>query len=257
MATKRRTGNKNSNKKNGCLIWLIPLFLGLILILTNQEVLESISNFFWNITASGNQKGTSHRPERNPGLINRIISQDMQTRERENIQLIRKQLRQRGRQPAAGRPKLNTPPSPLTFAATLYFVRYDASGDRIRLIPVTRTIRKTRTPAYTVLTTLLRGPGGTERGRGLSSLIPADTRLRKLHLKRRTLYIDLNTAFIQNQKFGKEGLILQIYQIVNSMCRFPTISSVRFTIEGRTLKAANGDRVKLDKIFYPKLRPLS
>lgn len=256
MATRKRTTRrKNTRKKSGCLIWLIPLSLGFILLLANKEVRQSISQFIDNLSTSDNQPGRDHRPERNPGLINKIISRDMHNKEEDNLRLIRRRMNRHNRT-GSRRRKPENPRIPLSFKATLYFVRYSAARDRIRLIEVGRTIRKTKTPAYTVLQTLIRGPLAAERAKGLSSLIPASSRIRKLHIKNGILYIDFNRAFIRNQKFGKEGLILQIYQIVNSMCRFPTISGVRFTIGGKSLSTAGGDWIRLNRTFRPNARPL-
>ena len=257
MATRKLTGRKkNTKKKSGCLIWLIPLSLGLILILANKEVRQSLSRFIDSITSSGKKQAGEHRPERNPGLINRIISTDMHRREEDNLRLIRKQMNRNSNPKKDRRGKQVSRKSHITFKAVLYFVRYNAARDSIRLTPVARTIRRTKTPAYTVLQTLIRGPLRSERRKNLNSLIPRGTRIRRLHVKNKILYIDFNRAFLSRQKFGKEGLILQIYQIVNSMCRFPTVSGVRFTIEGKSISTAGGDWIQLNRTFRPKLSPI-
>lgn len=232
----------------------------MILILANRDVRDSLSRFVNSLAASNSTPRTG-APDRDPGVINTIISRDMQAQERQNLHTMQRQLDALDRD----QPKKTDKPAPagdkdgdrpLSFKATVFFVRYDAARDKIQLAPVVRTIPRTSTPALTLLKELLHGPSAAEKRSGLATLIPPGTAVRRLHVADGVLQIDLSGHFIRGQKFGREGMILQIYQIVNSMVRFPSVSGIRFLIDGKTAASAGGDWVRMDRVFTAKTDPL-
>jgi len=81
---------------------------------------------------------------------------------------------------------------------------------------------------------LIAGPNAEERGRGLISLIPPETRVLSATVRGETAYINFSEDF-QFNTYGAEGYIGQIRQIVYTVTEFPNVRRVQILIEGRRL----------------------
>ncbi|HPH01864.1 MAG TPA: GerMN domain-containing protein [Spirochaetota bacterium] len=240
------------------MVWLIPLSLGLIVLAANPSVLKELGKLLSGSPATPSTATNGHPPKEasvpvsneksgEPDLrrlpdtreIEAIISQDM----REQEKRIREGL---DRQTPAGK----------TREVSLYFARYDAPRDQLILAPVKREIKTDDTPAMTALRALMEGPTRAELTSGYRSLIPAGVVIRRMHVEKGILILDVSRDFIDKQRLGQEGLILQIHQVVNTMTDFPSVDGVRFMVDGKILPSAGGDGVPLDKIFRHNRRPL-
>jgi len=82
---------------------------------------------------------------------------------------------------------------------------------------------------------LLKGPSPAESGEGLSSLIPAGSRLLSAEVRDGTAYLNFNENFMFNEN-GAEGYIYQLRQVVYTATEFPTVQRVQILIEGRRLE---------------------
>lgn len=276
---------RSRGERSGYLVWLIPLGLGLIILYANAGVRQHLETFLTTLQKKqAPQRAAGHdarpiqrliRKDQQQLLLERI-EQERPTVEPQKQPAVEKKQRKPDtaretpkktkKKPAAKRPRpekqqatsrQDTRQAGKGRSATLYFVRYDASGDRIRLVATKRTLPRSDSPAQDVLQALMRGPSKSELKRGLRTLIPHRTRILGMAVKDNILEINLSREFVYNQKFGKEGLTLQIYQIVNSMAVFPTVKGVRFLINGQQRRTAGGDGLRLDKVFHFRRNPLS
>jgi hypothetical protein len=124
-----------------------------------------------------------------------------------------------------------TPKPAETRDRNLYFTQIDNDGQILRS-RVVRKIAVSESPLHDVLTALLAGPGADERGRGIITLIPPNTRLLSAIVRGSTAYLSFNEDFLFNT-YGVEGYAAQLRQIVWTATEFPTVNDVQFLIEGR------------------------
>lgn len=263
MARPVKRRSQTASRRSGCLIWLIPLTLGLIVLAANPPVLKELGRLLSGTAGQSTASSTNARSGQTnrtlsasesaaPPTLRRlpdtseleaIISRDMREQEKRITEGLEKKSPSREKEGQ-------------THQVQLHFARYDAPHDQLVLTPVNRTVRQSETPALTALVSLLEGPSAEELKAGYRSLIPRGVRIRRMHVEKGILILDVSREFIHNQTLGQEGLILQIYQVVNTMTDFPTVDGVRFLVEGRILPAAGGDGVPLDRIFRHNPRPL-
>ncbi len=118
-----------------------------------------------------------------------------------------------------------------TRSAVLYFVRIDDSG-AISSQKVKRLIPLSDSPIQDTLDQLIMGPSQSELRTNLISLIPSGTKLRGISVRGNTAIVDFSDAFLYN-RYGKEGYIAQLRQVVYTLTEFTNISDVRFLIEGK------------------------
>jgi len=118
-----------------------------------------------------------------------------------------------------------------TRTAVLYFVRISDDGT-ISSQKVKRVIPISDSPLQDTLEQLLKGPTEAEIRANLISLIPSDTQLRSINVRGSTVIVDFNDAFAYN-RYGKEGYLAQLRQVVFTMTEFPSISDVQFLIQGQ------------------------
>jgi len=129
-------------------------------------------------------------------------------------------------QPAPAQPK----PAE-TRERNIYFTRIDNDGQILRY-RVSRNIAVSDSPMQDALKALLAGPTAEERGRGIVSLIPQNTRILSIFIRGTTAYISFSEDF-QFNTYGVEGYAAQIRQIVWTATEFPTVTDVQILIEGR------------------------
>jgi spore germination protein GerM len=124
-----------------------------------------------------------------------------------------------------------SPPSPAQGQATTVFLVRD---DRL----VSRPRRATSdNVAADAVRALLLGPLPSDTAAGLSTAVPTDTRLISLDLSGSIASVDLSTEF---GSVGGSQQVLAVAQIVYTLTASPSISGVRFAIEGRTVEVPNG-----------------
>ncbi|MCX7039962.1 MAG: GerMN domain-containing protein, partial [Spirochaetes bacterium] len=97
---------------------------------------------------------------------------------------------------------------PVLRRARLHFIAVDPDGTT-RTIAVDRDLPQSDSPLRDAILALLAGPDAREKGRGLASMIPAETRLRSATVKSRTAYLDFTESF-RFTAGGIEGLVAEL-----------------------------------------------
>jgi spore germination protein GerM len=125
----------------------------------------------------------------------------------------------------------STPSSTTTSILTsttysLYFLR----GGRLGVAH--RTTATTPAMGSRAVSALVGGPDSEEAAAGLSSAIPAGTRLLGLRIASGTATVDLSDAFGTNATPGAE--LARVAQVVFTLTQFPSVKTVAFEIAGST-----------------------
>ena len=122
------------------------------------------------------------------------------------------------------------PAAPAKMNQYLCFIAIGADGF-VERKEVNRAVPKTNTPLTAALTALLEGPGIPELEKGYISLIPAGTKLLSASVQNKTAYINFSQEFAFN-KYGEQGYLGQLMQVVYTATAFNTIDNVQFLIDG-------------------------
>jgi spore germination protein GerM len=112
----------------------------------------------------------------------------------------------------------------------IWFVEIQSDGAVSRK-EIARGVPSTDTPLTAAITALLTGPDAAERGKGCGTLIPEGTRLLGASVKGGVATINFSDEF-QYNRFGVEGYMGQIMQVVYTATAFPSVDSVQFLVEG-------------------------
>ena len=136
-------------------------------------------------------------------------------------------------QAAPQAPAAILPARPAARQHRLYFAAVDSAGG-IALTGVTRSADDSGAPLTDTLATLLAGPDATESGRGLITLIPPAVTLNRVYIRGRVAYVDVSESFRFN-RLGREGLNIQLQQVVYSATQFPNVEQVQILIDGRRI----------------------
>ena len=126
-----------------------------------------------------------------------------------------------------------------------------------RLAETLRTYKPTRKVATAALNALLGGPLAAERAAGLSSEIPGGTRLLGITIANGVANVDLSSDYESGA--DARTLQLRLAQIVYTLTQFPTVSSVRFSVEGTPVNVFSSSGIVLDhpvgRSAYASLAP--
>jgi spore germination protein GerM len=87
------------------------------------------------------------------------------------------------------------------------------------------------TPATAAVRALLSGPTATERAHGLSSAVPAGTRLLGLSIRNRVASVDLSSRF--GSGGGSASITARLGQLVYTLTAIRGVNAVNLRIEGR------------------------
>ena len=112
----------------------------------------------------------------------------------------------------------------------IWFVEIQSDGSVSRK-EIARDVPSTDTPLTAAITALISGPDVAERGKGCGTLIPEGTRLLGASVKNGVATINFSDEF-QYNRFGVEGYMGQLMQVVYTATAFPTVDSVQFLVEG-------------------------
>jgi len=162
---------------------------------------------------------------------------------------------------------LGLPPQPTTAApaatetgATLpsrrslevWFARHGRLAEQLR------THKPTPRIATAAVQALLAGPTPSERAAGLSTQIPAGTRLNGISITSGVAKVDLTSEFEKGA--GSRSLQLRLAQIVYTMTQFPTVKAVRFLLDGTPVNVFSGSGIVLShpvgRSAYRSLAPV-
>jgi len=259
MAVRRK---KRTSAKAGCLLWIVALVVLLILFLVKFEDIRSVVQKTGFLDAlnhavskpttvptsepSGSEQQTSPQetvpaapfPE-TPSSPQTTAPAPSPTDSGQTAPSSTSET------PSEQMPEPSSPQTPMekTRTVALYFIQIHDDGS-ISTQRVKRTIPLSDSPMQDTLEILLEGPTESELRANLLSLIPSGTKLRGVSVRGNTAIVDFNDAFGYN-RYGKEGYIAQLKQIVYTLTEFQNIKDVQFLIEGKT-RAFLSEGVALD-----------
>ncbi len=133
---------------------------------------------------------------------------------------------------------------------SVFFVgTVDGSGT---VVPVERTVsgRRAEEVLRGAFQALLSGPSAQERAKGLTSEIPAGTRLRGITVREGLVTVDLSEAVASGG--GSASMQGRLWQIVYTGTAHPAARQVRLLIEGEERPALGGEGLMIDR---PIARP--
>ena len=134
---------------------------------------------------------------------------------------------------------------------------------RGRLEETLRTHKPTPRVATAAVQALLAGPTASERAAGLSTQIPAGTRLNGISIANGVAKVDLTSEFEAGA--GSRSLQLRLAQVVYTVTQFPTVKAVRFSIDGTPVSVFSGRGIVLShpvgrkayRSLAPEVTPLA
>jgi len=104
-----------------------------------------------------------------------------------------------------------------------------------------RRVAPTTAVGRAAMEQLLAGPTPDEQAAGLSSAIPAGTRLLGLSIDGGTATVDLSNEFVSGG--GSLSVRLRLAQVVYTLTQFGTVDDVAFRIDGKPTTVFTGDGV--------------
>lgn len=144
--------------------------------------------------------------------------------------------------PPAGSPSPAVTPTATPAGETIdlkvYFLRDEKVAAVLRTVPMTQAVGRA------ALEELLQGPNPGERGTGLSSAIPDDTRLLGLDISGGVATVDFSRAFESGG--GSLSMVGRLAQVVFTLTQFPTVDAVSFLLDGEPVEVFGGEGVVLD-----------
>jgi hypothetical protein len=107
-----------------------------------------------------------------------------------------------------------------------------------KLFVTERTVPATAGVGWAALDRVLAGPSAAEYAAGVRSQIPAGTRLLGLRITAGTATADLTSSF--GSAAGPSTMPLRIAQVVYTLTQFPSVTGVRFEINGQGVTVIGG-----------------
>lgn len=136
---------------------------------------------------------------------------------------------------------VETPKSPVSSRISLlYFVAIDADG-AISRVAVKRSLPVSDSPLSDALKSLFTGTTA-EEGKKYRSLIPPGTKLLSATVRDDIAYINVSENFEFN-RYGIEGYLAELAQVVYTATEFPTVTAVQFLVEGQKKNYLGSDGV--------------
>jgi germination protein M len=119
--------------------------------------------------------------------------------------------------------------------------------DNAGLAPVLREIPKTKGVGAAAMQALLAGPNDDELGArpAMYTTIPEGTRFLGLTIDNGVATVNLSKEFESGG--GSASVVGRLAQVVYTLTQFPTVTSVRFQLDGEAVEAFSGEGVVLDQ----------
>lgn len=143
---------------------------------------------------------------------------------------------------ASAHADIDAPAPPGASSATdvaLYFTR----GERV--VKVSRAVPKVTRIGAEAVKALLGGPNDAELRAGLATAIPAGTQFRDLVIQEGVARVDVSGRF--DSGGGGLALTLRLAQVACTLDAFPSVTGVRFALDGRLVDVLTGDGVVVDR----------
>jgi len=107
-----------------------------------------------------------------------------------------------------------------------------------KLFVTNRTVPATTGIGQAALDRMLTGPSAAEYAAGLRSRIPAGTTVRGVRISAGIATVDLSSSF--ESAASPSAMPLRIAQVVYTLTQFPTVTGVRFAINGQGVTVVGG-----------------
>ncbi|MBI1758499.1 MAG: GerMN domain-containing protein [Actinobacteria bacterium] len=130
-----------------------------------------------------------------------------------------------------------TPTGAATTTVRTYFIRNE------KVAPVARTVSGTAV-AKAAMEQLVAGPTASEKAAGLTSSVPAGTKVLGISITNGTATVDLSATYTSGG--GSLSMQSRVAQVVYTLTQFPTITRVKFSIDGTPVTAIGGEGVVVD-----------
>ena len=142
-------------------------------------------------------------------------------------------------------PTETAPATPVTFQ--VWFAKPDLDerlngGGDPKLFAVQRSAQ-TVAVGRAALEELISGPEGAD-GEGVSSAVPAGTRLLGLNIEDGLATVDLSSEFESGG--GSLSMQMRLAQVVFTLTQFPTVDRVEFRLDGEPVDVFSGEGIVLD-----------
>lgn len=262
MAVRKK---KRTSAKTGCLLWAVAFLVLLVLFLVKFNDIRSAvqkTGFLDALNHAVSKPASQEKPVQPSAPVSppSAVTQPPGSQPA-TTQGLPKDAEKPGQTPPQSAPQpeqkpeaQTSPPSPAepgqqiqkTRSAVLYFVHIGEDGT-ISSERVKRVLPLTDSPIQDTLETLLKGPTESELRTNLISLIPSGTKLRGISMRGSTVLVDFSDGFTYN-RYGKEGYLAQLKQVVFTLTEFQNITDVQFLIEGK-MRPFISEGVPLDKPY--------
>jgi hypothetical protein len=136
----------------------------------------------------------------------------------------------------------NSDPAPAGEGATMAIQVFLLNGED--LAPVRRVVPQTEAVGRATLEQLFAGPAANDAGAGLASTVPTGTRLLGLEIANGIATVNVSAEFESGG--GTLSMQTRLAQVVFTLTQFPTVQSVVFQVEGRTIDTFGGEGIVLD-----------
>ena len=141
-------------------------------------------------------------------------------------------------------PSPSPSPTPVgTMIVRAYFYLGGGQGTA-GLVGVLREVPESKGVATAAMNALLAGPTASESAGRISSAIPAGSQLLGISIASGVATVDLSSEFESGG--GSLSVLTRLGQVVYTLTQFPTVDSVLFRIEGKTVTVFGGEGVILD-----------
>ena len=117
-------------------------------------------------------------------------------------------------------------------------------ADAMGLVPVLREVPETRAVAAAAMDALLEGPTENEADGAITSAVPDGSGLLGVSIEDGVATVDLSREYESGG--GSHSVFVRLAQVVYTLTQFPTVDSVLFQIEGRTVTVFSAEGVVLD-----------
>lgn len=115
--------------------------------------------------------------------------------------------------------------------------------------PAGRSVPQTQTPAKAAMEELLKGATSQDTSAGLSTTIPAGTKLNSVTIAQAIATVDLSSEF--GSGGGSTSMQGRVAQVVYTLTQFSTVTAVNFELDGKPVTTLGGEGVVLD---HPQTR---
>jgi hypothetical protein len=144
-----------------------------------------------------------------------------------------------------GSPQPSEPASPDETTVIRAYFYLDGEVGSAGLAAVLREVPRTPAVGAAAMTALLAGPDPDDTGeRPFSSAIPDGSRLLGLTIEDGIATVDLSSEFETGG--GSMSVFTRLGQVVFTLTQFPTVQSVLFEIEGRSVTVFSSEGILLD-----------